>query len=318
MAKKTYQEITTKQTMNRVKEPRMPFDWSINPYRGCTHGCSFCYARPTHTFLGMNADDSFQNHILLKTNAAEVLEDQLAKLAKRYRGDLRAVGRHVGLVTIGTATDPYQPVEANAQLTRACLQVLAKYRILTSITTRSPLILRDLDLLQNMRIQSINISISTLNAEICRRLEPAAPHPAKRVGTIARLAENGLTAGVFIAPIIPFLTDSAKDLESLIASAKEHHAQFAMPSVLRLAPDVKAWYYQIVKEHYPELIPDYIALYRSVYPQAAYSEVLVKKVRALLYQYGLPADIPAPSYTEEQDLLNTTTEYDGEQLSFSF
>ncbi len=318
MAKKTYQEITTKQTMNRVKEPRMPFDWSINPYRGCSHGCSFCYARATHTFLGMNADDTFQNHILLKTNAAEALENQLAKLAKRYHGDLREVGRHVGLVTIGTATDPYQPVEANAHLTRDCLKVLAKYRIATSITTRSPLILRDLDLLQSMRIQTINISISTLDAEISRRLEPAAPHPIKRLETIDRLVENGLTAGVFIAPIIPFLTDSDKDLESLIASAKEHHAQFAMPSVLRLAPDVKAWYYHILKEHYPELMPEYIALYRSVYPQAAYSDALKMRVHTLLEQYGLPAGIPVPGDTEEPEFPSTTAAYDGEQLSFSF
>jgi DNA repair photolyase len=126
MAKKIYEEMTTKLTMNRVKEPRMPFDWSINPYRGCTHGCSFCYARTTHSFLGLHADDSFQHHIFLKSNAAEALEEQLAKLMNKFRGDLGQVVHQVGLVALGTATDPYQPVEAKAKLTRKCLEVLAK------------------------------------------------------------------------------------------------------------------------------------------------------------------------------------------------
>ncbi|NGQ96628.1 radical SAM protein [Brevibacillus sp. SYP-B805] len=320
MARKTYQEIVTKQTMNRVKAPSMPFDWSINPYRGCTHGCSFCYARPTHTFLGMHADDTFQNHILLKTNAAQALEEQLAKMAKRQRGDLEAVARQVGLVAIGTATDPYQPVEAKAQLTRECLKVLARYRIPATITTRSPLILRDLDVLRSMRITSINISVNTVNAELCRRLEPASPHPAKRLETVARLVENGLPAGIFIAPILPFLTDSASELEALIVQAKEHGARFAMPSVLRLVPEVKAWYVKALREHFPAHVPDTLALYRSAYPPEAYAETLGMRVRALLARYGLPTGITPPDWPKHEPgaIMPEHRPEEGEQLSFSF
>ncbi|WP_228268274.1 SPL family radical SAM protein, partial [Klebsiella pneumoniae] len=141
----------------------MPFSWSINPYRGCFHGCSFCYARATHRFLDMKADDSFQNHIFVKSNAAESLEKQLEKLAKKYGRNPDVLAQQVGLVAIGTATDPYQPVEGKAKLTRECLKVLAKYQVPTTITTRSPLVLRDLDLLRQMPIVSINVSISTLD-----------------------------------------------------------------------------------------------------------------------------------------------------------
>lgn len=293
MAKKIYEEVTTKQTMNRVKAPSMPFDWSINPYRGCSHGCSFCYARSTHSFLGMNADDSFQNHIFLKMNAAEALEAQLGKLMRKHRGDLREVARQVGVVAIGTATDPYQPVEAKAQLTRECLKVLAKYRIPTTITTRSPLILRDLDLLREMRITSINISVNTLDSDIYRRVEPATPFPLKRLETVQRLAENGLPAGVFLAPILPYLTDSEIQLEALIAAAGQHHAQFLVPSVLRLAPEVKEWYFRTLLEHYPQLLPAYKKLYRTGYPNADYVQSLRQRTEKLMAKHRLSSEVQA-------------------------
>lgn len=242
MAQRVYESVAAKNTMNKVKEPRMPFDWSINPYRGCSHGCSFCYARATHTFLGMSADDSFQNHILLKSNAAEALELQLSKLARKHGGDLKRVAREVGLVAIGTATDPYQPIEAKSQITRECLKVLAAYQIPTTITTRSPLIVRDLDLLREMNITSINFSASTMDKEVTRRLEPETPIPEKRLEAVQQLAENGLTAGIFMAPILPYLTDSDESLNNLIVNAKQHRTAFVMPSILRLKPEVKEWW----------------------------------------------------------------------------
>jgi DNA repair photolyase len=322
MAKKVLQEVTAKQAMNRVKEPRMPFDWSINPYRGCSHGCSFCYARTTHTFLGMEADDTFQNHILLKTNAAEALEAQLAKWAKRHQGDVEEVARQVGLVAIGTATDPYQPVEAKARIARECLKVLARYQIPTTITTRSPLILRDLDILREVPIASINISVNTLDNETYRRLEPATPHPMKRLETVQALVENGLPAGVFVAPILPYLTDSEEGLEQLTAAVKASGAQFAMPSVLRLTSGVKEWYFQVIGEHYPHLLPAYRRMYSKAYPSAGYIDALGKRVRGLLARFELPTDVPtrpqakprpAASAVERQPPAERV-----EQLSFSF
>jgi len=317
MAKKIYEEITTKQTMNRVKEARMPFEWSINPYRGCTHGCGFCYARSTHSFLGMSVDDSFQNHILLKTNAAEALEMQLAKLASKHKGKLREVARHVGLVAIGTATDPYQPIEAKAEITRECLKVLAKYRIPTAITTRSPLILRDIDILSEMNVTSLNISVNTLNTDVYRRVEPATPFPLKRLETVQKLVEAGLPAGVFIAPILPYITDSDAELEELVSAAKSHQAQYAVPSVLRLAPEVKEWYYQVLQQTSPHLLPAYRKLYPKGYPTSGYLESLRQKVHTLLTKYQLSTETPHPRI-DDTDLPPLQPELAEEQLSFSF
>ncbi|MGG6314276.1 SPL family radical SAM protein [Paenibacillus macerans] len=263
-----YERIRTKATLNRVKEEAMPFDWSINPYRGCGHGCSFCYARAFQTFLGKSAEDEFQYHISVKENAAEALEKQLSALAKKFAYDIDAVSRHVGLVTIGTATDPYQPVEAKEQITRECLKLLAKYRIRTSVTTRSPLLMRDVDILSQMREVSVNISINTLDAELIRKLEPASPHPAKRLETVNYLAEQDVRVGIFAAPILPYLTDSEEGVDALLQAAKANGARFAMISLLRLSPDVKSWFLQTLGQHEPQLV----RMYRSLYAGGAYAE----------------------------------------------
>lgn len=258
---KTYEQVTTKTGMTRVKEERMPFGWSINSYRGCAHACSYCFARGFQGFLDRKGDDDFQNHILLKTNAAEALEEQLARLAKRFKHDLAAMREEVGEVMIGTVTDPYQPVESKALLTRQCLKVLARYEIRTSVTTRSPLILRDLELLKRMPSLSVNISLNTLNDGIARRLEPAAPLPSKRVMLLHRLAEHGVATNVFIAPILPLLTDSEDELEGLFHTAVEAGAGSVMTSLLRLSPEVKNWYFRTLKEEYPDLLMQYHRLY---------------------------------------------------------
>lgn len=284
-----YERIRTKATLNRVKEEAMPFEWSINPYRGCGHGCSFCYARAFQTFLGKSAEDEFQFHISVKENAAEALEVQLSALARKFAYDIDAVSRHVGRVTIGTATDPYQPVEAKEQITRECLKLLAKYRIRTSVTTRSPLIMRDIDILSQMKEISVNISINTLHAELIRKLEPASPHPAKRLETVGYLAEHGIRTGIFAAPILPFLTDSSEGLEALLQAVKERGADFAMISLLRLSPDVKAWYLQTLQQLDPQLIRRYRALYTGTYADLSYSEAFKEMAAGLLAKYRLTA-----------------------------
>ncbi|RUT28004.1 radical SAM protein [Paenibacillus zeisoli] len=290
MPETIYEHIDTKQTLNRVKEERMPFDWSINPYRGCAHGCSFCYARAFQSFIGRGAEDEFQHHILLKQNAPDALEGQLSRLAGKFGYDIEAMRRHIGQVTIGTATDPYQPIEAKAQLTRECLKLLAKYRISTSITTRSPLITRDLDILTQMKDISVNISINSLDAGLIRRIEPASPHPQMRLETVQKLAESGVHVGIFAAPILPLLTDSEESMDALLSAAKGHGAAFAMVSLLRLSKDVKAWYMGTLRTHYPALVEDYAELYgQGPYAERQYIDMFKGMSAALLRKHGLSA-----------------------------
>jgi len=292
LAKKIYETQTVKQTLNKVQAKSMPFDWSINPYRGCAHGCSFCYARAFQSFIGREADDDFQNRIMLKTNAAEALEAQLSKLAQRFSYDIGQLQNHVGLVVLGTATDPYQPVEIKAKITRACLEVLAKYRIRTSITTRSPLILRDLDLLSRMNIDSVNISLNSLDPAVIRMMEPGAPLPYKRLEAMQKLAAAGVRAGLFIAPILPFLTDSRESLEQLMTAAKDHRASFAMTSLLRLSPDVKGWFLHMLQKHEPELVPRYKSLFQGAYPDPRYADKIKLLARELKQKLQLYDDEP--------------------------
>ncbi|GGD47918.1 SPL family radical SAM protein [Paenibacillus nasutitermitis] len=330
MAQKTYEYATAKQTLNKVTAKSMPFEWSVNPYRGCAHGCSFCYARAFQSFIGRDAEDEFQNHITIKHNGAQALEVQLARNAKKFGGDLEAAANHIGQVTVGTATDPYQPIESKEMITRESLKVLAKYRISTSITTRSPLILRDLDLLQEMRISAVNISINTLRADITRKMEPASPFPAKRLETVETLERHGIRTGIFIAPILPCLTDASSDLEQLIAAARNHRASFAHASPLRLSPDVKAWYMHVLELHFPRLLPAYRTLFpgTGAYANRAYTDQLMEKVHNLLHNYGFTRQpLPRPERSAIQAVVQgapgdrKSLQQPGnavEQLEFSF
>lgn len=283
-----YETIQSKQILNHVNLPNMPFDWSINPYRGCSHGCSFCYARATHRFLGLATDDTFRQHVLVKEDAAAILERQLSAKLRKHGGNKERLANEIGVVTIGTATDPYQSIEARVQVTRACLEVLAAFRIHTSITTRSPLILRDLDVLQKMRIDSVNISVNTLDTTIWRKLEPATPSPIKRLETVQTLVAAGIRTGVFLAPIIPGLTDGWEELDAVIEAAAKHDAQFLMRSVLRLSPDVKSWFLRVIDEHYPGLRPVYERMYRdSDYPPKSYVARIMKQTEPVMQRCGM-------------------------------
>jgi len=246
--------MAAKTILNRVRVPAMPFDWSINPYRGCQHGCSFCYARSTHAFLGQPADDTFQRHIFWKEGAPDILRRQLARLARQ--------GRMPDHVAIGTATDPYQPLEAKAMLTRGCLEALADYGVPFSVTTRSPLVLRDLDILLRARVLSVNISLHTLDMAIWRRFEPASPAPRRRLETIGRLADAGVPVTVFAAPMLPYLTDSRETAAELAEACRSRGAGRAMIDFLRLqTPEVKQWFFGVLERHYPGLVPVYGKLF---------------------------------------------------------
>jgi DNA repair photolyase len=279
MRKITYEPIRPKSVLNAVKAPSMPFDWSLNPYRGCQHGCSFCYARNTHTFIGETADDAFQNHIYWKQDAASILRAQLKRMA----------GRLPSHVAIGTATDPYQQLEGKALLTRSCLEALAEFGVPASITTRSPLVLRDLDLLHRMPGSSVNFSIHTLNPDIWRTFEPSTPAPRLRLDTVRKLSEAGIRAGVFMAPILPHISDDTDSTEALFSACVEARAAFVMPSILRLAtPEVKSWFFSVLRQSYPDLTETYGQLYwRSGYVPDSFKRPLLERIRQQLASRGL-------------------------------
>jgi len=280
--------IAAKTILNPVRAPSMPFRWSINPYRGCQHGCSFCYARSTHLFLDQPADDTFQRHIFWKAGAPDILRGQLERLAR--------LGKLPDHVAIGTATDPYQPLEAEARLTRGCLEVLAEFGVPFSVTTRSPLVLRDLDILRAAPAKAVNISLHTLDTEIWRRFEPASPPPRRRLEAAGRLAEAGVPVNVFVAPVLPYLTDSAEAAAELAEACRERGVRGVMVDVLELAaPEVKVWFFSVLRRHYPELAPLYGRLYhRSSRPPESYRGPVRRRMEAEFAKRGLLKSDGAP------------------------
>ncbi|WP_267427624.1 PA0069 family radical SAM protein [Methylobacterium sp. GC_Met_2] len=237
----------------RNTSPDIPFDRSINPYRGCEHGCIYCYARPTHAFLGLSPGLDFESRIFAKPDAARLLRRELA--APGYRPDT---------IALGTATDPYQPAERTHRITRAVLEVLRDTRHPVGITTKSDLVLRDLDLLAEMAADNlalVAISLPTLDPALARRLDPRAPRPEKRLAAMARLSEAGVPVMVNVSPIIPGLTDH--EIESILARAREHGASRIGHALLRLPGEVADLVADWFTEHYPERQARAFALLRQ-------------------------------------------------------
>jgi DNA repair photolyase len=269
----------------------MPFDWSINPYRGCQHGCSFCYARSTHEFLGEDTDDTFQRHIFMKDHAPDILRSQLEKRLRS--GKLKSA---IPYVAIGTATDPYQQIEGRAKLTRGCLEVLAEFGVPAAITTRSPLILRDMDVLLRLPSVTVNMSIGTLNRTVWRQFEPSSPSPAQRLSTVEQLSAEGIPTSVFIAPILPYITDGHDELRQLIAAISKAGASSVMRSYLRLSTSpVKFWFFQCLEQHYPHLTSSYAKLFEgSSSVPTAYREPVMRLIDELVAGHELRTRRTAP------------------------
>jgi len=236
--------ITLKQAksiISRNQSPDIPFTQSINPYQGCEHGCIYCYARPSHAYLGLSPGLDFETKLFGKANAAEQL-----------RKELSAPGYECELIAIGANTDPYQPVEREQRITRSILEVLWEFRNPVGIVTKGSLIERDIDLLSEMAKENlvhVFVSLGTLDGEIARTLEPRAVAPYRRVETIHRLCEHGVPCGVLVAPIIPFLND--KDMESALAAAREAGARMAGYTIIRLPWEVRGLFKDWLERHYP-------------------------------------------------------------------
>lgn len=231
----------TRSIINWVKSPDIPFDRSINPYRGCEHGCIYCFARPSHTYLGYSAGLDFESRILVKPEAAKLLRKELSK-----------PGYLCQPMALGTNTDPYQPIEREYRVTRQILEVLAEFRHPLSIVTKSALVERDIDILAPMAQQGLAkvfISITTFDRSISRMLEPRAAAPQRRLETITRLHEAGIPVGVMTAPIIPVLTDH--EMETILQQAAEAGASSAGYVLLRLPLEVAPLFEEWLQLHHP-------------------------------------------------------------------
>jgi DNA repair photolyase len=232
----------TARIIARNTSPDIPFDRSVNPYRGCEHGCIYCYARPTHAWLGLSPGLDFESRIIAKPDAARILAREIA--APNYRP---------ATIALGTATDPYQPVEREHRITRAVLEVLRDARHPVGITTKSDLVLRDLDILAEMAAQNlvlVAVSLPTLDSPLARLLDPRAPRPEKRLAAMRRLSEAGVPVMVNVSPIIPGLTDH--EIEAILARAREDGASRIGHALLRLPGEVADLVADWFAEHYPE------------------------------------------------------------------
>jgi len=227
-------------TYNR--SPDLPFDRSINPYRGCEHGCVYCFARPGHAWLGLSPGLDFETRLIARPDAPERLDTEL-----------RARGYRVAPVAIGTNTDPYQPVERQHGITRACLGVLSRFNHPVAVVTKGTLIERDLDLLSDMAargLAKVGISVTTLDPALARRLEPRAPAPARRLATVRRLSAAGVPVRLMVSPVIPALTDH--EIEAILEAGHEAGAEAASWIMLRLPREVSDLFRVWLARHYPD------------------------------------------------------------------
>ena len=283
-----YFVLPVKSILNECHSERVPFRWTVNPYRGCEFGCRYCYARYTHGYMELGASD-FDTKIYVKQDAGA--------LAERDLGRDKIWGEHIG---IGAATDPYQPAEREFGATRAILAKMAEREGLSvSITTKSDQVVRDIDLLKRISARSaltVNITITTLRTHLARLLEPRAPRPDLRLEAVRRLREEGISAGVFAMPIVPWLTDREEDLDALACAAREANAEWLGARVLYLMPDAWRTFLAFLEVKFPRLVARYRDWYgRNVDAPESYRKEMAARIEKLRKKYGLNSRPMTPS-----------------------
>jgi DNA repair photolyase len=250
-----FYEVRAKSALNKVPErSRMPFRWTVNPYRGCSHACIYCFARPTHTYLDMNAGRDFEREIVVKVNAPEVLRAELARPSW--------TGEHVAM---GTNTDPYQWVEGRYKLMRGIWEALRDAANPCSVLTKSPLLLRDLDLMREIsEVTDIaaNLSIPTIDEKPWRATEPHTPSPKARMEAVAELNRAGIPTGILVAPLMPGINDDPRQVERILEAAAEAGATGVSGIALHLRGEVRGIFMEWLRSYRPDLVERYEALYR--------------------------------------------------------
>jgi DNA repair photolyase len=273
----TYQEVTCRSALNPVKG--MPFDWTLNPYRGCTHGCHYCFARRYHTQFELGSGDEFSSVILVKKNFVDVLKRELDRPS--WKRDY---------VAVGTATDVYQPIEGHYKLTRRSLEALANARTPVGVITKGPMIVRDKDVLLDLTKRAgctVYISVPTVDEEAWSILEPGTAHPLQRLRAVKELNDAGIRAGVLMNPIVPGLTSQPAKLDRTIKAIADHGAAFMGTNVLFLKDGTRVHFMGFLKQHFPDLWNKYQRLYPGAYAAPSYAKEVRGVVKLLQKKYGV-------------------------------
>lgn len=294
-----YQEVVCRSALNAVKG--MPFKWTLNPYRGCTHGCHYCFARRYHVQFEMNTDDEFASVILVKKNFADVLAKELDRPTWAREN-----------VAFGTATDPYQPIEGHYRLSRRTLEALARARTPVGVVTKGPMIVRDKDVLADLsRVAKCTVcmSVPTVDEHAWRSLEPGTAHPMQRLRAVRELADAGIHAGVLMAPIVPGFSSSRSKLERTVKAIADHGAKFVGYNVMYLEDGTRTHFMKFVNREFPAMAPRFERLYRGKHAPAPYTNEVRAMVRVLQDRYGLtrrdtqinsaPQDVEARAVPEQ-------------------
>ncbi len=290
-------EETPRSLISYNRSPDLPFDRSINPYRGCEHGCVYCFARPSHAYLGLSSGLDFETRLVARPEAPEVLRREVA--AKKYK---------VAPIAIGTNTDPYQPIEKNYKIVRRCLQVLSEVGHPVAIVTKGSLIERDIDILRDMATRGlvrVGISVTTLDARLSRLMEPRAPAPNRRMQVIRRLSEAGIPVRVMASPMIPALSDP--ELEAILATGYDAGARTASWIMLRLPREVSPLVQEWLAQHYPDRAGRIMARLREMHGgkeydarwhtrmcgEGPYAEMVAQRFEVAVKRLGLSKSAPA-------------------------
>jgi DNA repair photolyase len=272
-----YQEVRCRSALNRVKG--MPFEWTLNPYRGCTHGCHYCYARRYQTQFELDSDDQFASIIFVKTNFVDVLRRELARPSwdREY-------------VAVGTATDCYQPIEGHYKLTRGLLKALCDFRNPVGVVTKGPMIVRDKDVLADLTAgpgASVYISVPTVDEDAWRLLEPGTAPPLKRLRAVRELVDAGIRAGVLMNPIVPGITSKPALMERTMKAIADHGARFVGCNVMFLEGGTRDHFMRWLAAEFPHMVEGYNSLYAGKYAASSYRKEVSHVVGLLRQKYGI-------------------------------
>ena len=295
-----YQEVTCRSALNRVEG--MPFRWTLNPYRGCTHGCHYCFARRFHPQFDLGPGDDFSSVILVKVNFAEVLRRELERPSWKK-----------GLVAFGTATDPYQPIKGHYKITRRSLEALAAHPTPVGLVTKGPMAVRDCDILADLsrRTQcTVYFSVPTVDEDDWRLLEPGTAHPLQRLRAVRTLNDAGVNAGVLMSPIVPGITSHPAKLQRTVRAIADHGACFMGASLLHLEGGTRTHFLEFLSREFPHLSAKYGSLYAGKHARKSYAA----QVRAILDTLKQRYSVRQPPTRAVQDVNSEDHPAEGRQL----